>query len=341
MEAYVNSLQPPHSTYSKADEPLQSACYSRLCRHDEIMTWEGKDAAGLLAAGMKPSTLTRLLSLLPDYGNYERLSAGELDELELPRVKPVEIDLKGLTTVLFGSEQYPQRLAAISAPPPVLFVKGNLPQAAGIALIGTRQMTRIGASVASIGAKAAKELDVPVVSGLALGCDTAAHKAALEVDGLTVAVLSHGLDTTHPLENADLALSILEKGGALVSEHPPGVPPSAGRLQARNRIITGLSSVVVPCETPRGSRGTLGAIGYALSESRFLLVARVRPSYRNNPGAWLGEIAARGKIDPDLFGFSGAAAKALSQQGFLANGVAETPEELVEMLKICVWLDRR
>jgi DNA protecting protein DprA len=304
------------------------------------MTWEGKDAAGLLAAGMKPSTLTHLFSLLPDYGNYERLSAGELDELKIPRVKPAEVDLKGLTTVLFGSEQYPKRLASISAPPPILFVKGTIPAATGVALIGTRQMTRIGSSVATIGAQAAAELGVPVVSGLALGCDTAAHKAALEAGATTVAVLAHGLDTVHPLENSELALSIVENGGALVSEHPPGVPPTAGRLQARNRIITGLSSVMVPCETPRGSRGTLGAIGYALSERRFLIAPRVKPRYRNNSGAWLGEMAASGRIEPSLYGFSGVAAKTLTEQGFLANGVPETPEELIEMLKVCVWLDR-
>lgn len=304
------------------------------------MTWEGKNAAGLLAAGMKPSTLTRLLSLLPDYSNYERLSEGELKELEITRVSPLEVDLRGLTTVLFGSNEYPQHLATISAPPPVLFIKGCFPLVAGVALIGTRQMTRIGAAVASVGAKAAAELGVPVISGLALGCDTAAHKAALEVGATTIAVLAHGLDTVHPSENAELALSIVEKGGALVSEHPPGVPPTAGRLQARNRIITGLSSVMVPCETPRGSRGTLGAIGYALSERRFLIAPRVKPRYRNNSGAWLGEMAAAGRIDPSLYGFSGAAAKALSAQGFLANGVAETPEELAEMLKICVWLER-
>jgi DNA processing protein len=107
----------------------------------------------------------------------------------------------------------------------------------------------------------------PLVSGMALGIDTASHKAAL-LNGLpTVAVLAHGLDRIHPKQNIKLAQRILESGGALISEHPPRTPISKWMFAARNRILVGISAATVLAESPE-SGGSLISVKIALREGR-------------------------------------------------------------------------
>ena len=138
---------------------------------------------------------------------------------------------------------FPQTLRQLDQIPPMLWVEGSLealsdPQ---LAIVGSRNCTRGGASNARDFAKHLSASGLTISSGLALGIDAAAHEGTLASAGVTVAVLGNGLDKIYPRENSPLAQQILANGGTLVSEYPPGVPPDRHRFPARNRLIAALS----------------------------------------------------------------------------------------------------
>ncbi|NLO74838.1 MAG: DNA-protecting protein DprA [candidate division WS1 bacterium] len=143
-------------------------------------------------------------------------------------------------------EAYPCLLKRMRDRPPVLCVAGRLDEEAepSVAIVGTRSPTREGKEQARLLARACVAERLTVVSGLALGCDTWAHRGALEVEGRTVAVLGSGIRLLTPKENAELGRRIAETG-AVVSELPPWVGPSSSRLLARNRLQVALSQVVI------------------------------------------------------------------------------------------------
>ncbi len=163
----------------------------------------------------------------------------------------------GISAIALGDREYPDMLARIPDPPPVLYVRGNLMSVGihSVAVVGTRQASVAGLRIArTIGAYLARK-GYAVVSGLALGIDASAHAGALEGNGFTVAVLAHGLDTILPASNRELGLRILDAAGALVSEHAPGVPAHRAEFVRRNRIQSGLSlaSVVVESDVEGGA----------------------------------------------------------------------------------------
>lgn len=163
----------------------------------------------------------------------------------------------GYGIVTFGDDCYPQRLRNIYAPPCVLYVQGelgdtdNLPL---IAMVGTRQVTEYGLEAATQLAIGLATHGVVVVSGLALGVDTASHKGALKGNGKTIAVIGCGLDINYPASNQELR-KLIASHGAIVSEYPPGTRPTAFTFPVRNRIIAGLSlgTVVIEAGTRSGS----------------------------------------------------------------------------------------
>ncbi|SDC57121.1 DNA-processing protein DprA [Rhodococcus tukisamuensis] len=165
----------------------------------------------------------------------------------------------GARLVGYFDDDYPTSLRGIANPPAVLWIQGALPDPARrIAIVGTRSATRWGASMAASIAEAAAAAGVSVVSGLALGIDIAAHRAALAAGGHTVAVLGSGIDTPTPREHQADAHAIVEAGSCLISEVGPGTRPSARTLVARNRIQSGLSyaTVVVQCGLKSGTMTT-------------------------------------------------------------------------------------
>ena len=134
---------------------------------------------------------------------------------------------------------------------PSLFVNGKLDEMPGVAVVGTRQCTRYGIDLAeSFGAAIARS-EWTTVSGLARGIDAAAHRGCLRESGHAVAVLGSGIDVCYPKENQPILDGILEGGGAVVSEYPPGTPPDRWRFPARNRIIAAMSSAVVVVEAAK------------------------------------------------------------------------------------------
>lgn len=184
-----------------------------------------------------------------------------------------------------SNKQYPALLKEIANPPKQLYMLGLLPRSAPcIAIVGSRKFTAYGKEVTARLAYDLASIGITVVSGLALGVDTIAHKAALEANGKTVAVLGCGLDQIYPLSNRDLAKRILAGGGALLSEYEAGTPPYKSNFPARNRIITGISLGVVITEAAAHS-GALITANFALEQDRLVFAVPGAITSKSSEGA--------------------------------------------------------
>lgn len=165
--------------------------------------------------------------------------------------------------------EYPDRLKNIFDPPCVLYVRGRLfafDEEVAIAVVGTRDCTPYGLTVAERLARQLAASGALIVSGLALGADTAAHKGALRAGAPTAAVLGCGLDVVYPRENRYIYEDIAVRG-VLLSEYPPGTPAARGNFPARNRIISGICLGTVIVEAPERS-GALITARTALEQGR-------------------------------------------------------------------------
>jgi DNA processing protein len=159
------------------------------------------------------------------------------------------------------SESWPIGLNSTWDPPKSLYIRGALPVGQGVAVVGTRRMTPYGAACVRLLVPELVRLGRVVVSGLALGVDGAAHRTCLDAGGRTVAVLGTGIDddTIYPRSHFALAKEIIKSGGALISEYPEGTRGFKSNFPARNRIVVGLSEVVLVIEAPRKSGAMITA----------------------------------------------------------------------------------
>ena len=181
-----------------------------------------------------------------------------------------ELRAAGISVVLLGTEQYPPWLAAIPDPPDLLFVRGDLTTLPGVAVVGSRRATRYGLNLAKTLGGAMGRRGVVVVSGLARGIDGAVHQGVVEAGGPGVAVLGSGPDRWYPAGHRRLGEAVLESGGAVVTEYPPGTIPEPWRFPVRNRVITGLSRVVLVVEAAPGG-GALISARLGLEQGREVL----------------------------------------------------------------------
>ena len=175
----------------------------------------------------------------------------------------------GVGVTWWGGGDYPARLKQIADAPPVLYYLGQLlpGDECSVAIVGTRRPTAYGREAALALGRDLAAAGVTVVSGLALGIDGAAHRAALGVEGgRTVAVVAGGLDRVYPREHAGLFRQIRERG-AVVSEHPPGVRPDPRNFPRRNRLISGMTLGTVVVEADEGS-GARWTVYQALEQNR-------------------------------------------------------------------------
>jgi DNA processing protein len=170
--------------------------------------------------------------------------------------------------VAYSSDDYPPRLKQIPDPPLVLYVRGDVKVLSrhAVAIVGTRRPTAYGSQVAQRLAHDLAQRQLVIVSGLARGIDSAAHRGALEATGKTVAVLGSGIDVIYPRENKRLAEQVTECG-ALISEFPPGTSPAPQNFPIRNRTISGLALGVVVVEAAEYS-GSLITARLALEQNR-------------------------------------------------------------------------
>jgi len=178
--------------------------------------------------------------------------------------------LKEIKTINIQDKNYPKLLKGIKDPPEVLYVRGELnPEENCFAVVGTRMASAYGKQVALEIAGDLAEAGLTIVSGMAPGIDTFVHQATLERKGRTIAVLGTGLDekSIYPQSNLKLAKKILETGGCLISEYPPGTPGSKFTFPNRNRIISGLSLGVLVVEAKQKS-GALITAHHAFEQKR-------------------------------------------------------------------------
>lgn len=152
--------------------------------------------------------------------------------------REVKIDI-----IKYEDEKYPEQLRKIKNPPKQLYVKGNVEnlKGCGIAVIGTRNCTMYGRRMCKIFSMNLSGYNLNIISGLAKGIDTCAHKSCMDAKGKTIAVLPSGFNKVFPSENEDLLDEILKKGGTIVTEYPPDFEKTSNSCRERNRIIAGLA----------------------------------------------------------------------------------------------------
>ena len=239
----------------------------------------GDDSGTLLGT----SAVRRLLDFFESPGAALRATESDLrkvlpvETVDLVRrgADPAEVDraLKWAAedenaVLTLMDDAYPAPLLEIPDPPSVLYVRGDaaLLRRRMVAVVGSRSASHAGAHNTEIFARALSDAGLPVVSGLALGIDTAAHRGAMEGKSGTAAILATGADVSYPKENRQLAAEIV-KSGALASEYPLGAKPMTYHFPHRNRIISGLSAATLVVEATKKS-GSLITAKLALEQGR-------------------------------------------------------------------------
>jgi DNA processing protein len=238
-----------------------------------------------LTPGLGPKRILKAAQALPDLSTLFRLSLNELESLNFPAPAAqflftgkarteaerelVRVGEQKGSILTYDEEDYPEQLREIFDPPPVLWVLGDVKQLArpAIAIVGTRHPTPYGTGMAEILARDLATRGMVILSGMARGIDTAAHKGALAAGGTTVAVWGTGVDVIYPKENKSLAENILMAGGTIVSEYRLGTFPAPQNFPKRNRILSGISVGVLVVEAGENS-GTRVTARCALEQNR-------------------------------------------------------------------------
>jgi len=227
---------------------------SQLLEHFNSLEHAWKASTGeLKKSGLDSKTVENIVNLRTRIAPDE-----EMESLKKYKIKVLACD----------SPAYPQRLKEIYDYPPVLYIRGNLlrEDECCLAVVGTRRATVYGRQVTEEIVSDLARNGITIVSGLARGIDSIAHRATLEADARTMAVFACGLDIVYPAENAKLAREIMEHG-ALISEYPLGTKPKADNFPRRNRIMSGLSLGVLVIEAGESS-GALITANQALEQNR-------------------------------------------------------------------------
>ncbi len=273
--------------------------------------------------------------LLP--GNvYDKLSKARTDEYMERLFRNLEE--KEIRAVTQLDDAYPYRLRGIQEAPHTLYVRGSidLNDEKMFAIVGSRKITADGRHFTRTAAAELAEQGVTIVSGLALGADGQAHEGCLEAGGRTIAVLASSPEFVYPASHQALADRIIEEGGALLSEYPPGVHPDPRFFPRRNRIISGMSDGVLMTEGTAQS-GAMITIRYAREQLRpcFAVPGSVYSMASEGPNRMLLEgdnvtLSARQVLD--YFGWGPAEEIVPSAQAELPE-LDETSMKLVEILR--------
>ena len=230
--------------------------------------------ANMLLNVFTPEELWRadFLALMQIEGLSEQVIANmlELRDSSLISAYKDMLDKHDISYVTFNSLDYPTLLKTIHDPPMCLYYKGTLPKNTYcVGVVGSRRSSEYGQTQARRFAHDLAERGITIVSGLAKGIDSFAHRGAIEAGGLTIAVLGSGVDICYPAENRQLYCNII-KNGCVLSEFPPGTQPVAMNFPIRNRVISGLSEAIVVVEAALRS-GTSITVNMALEQGREVL----------------------------------------------------------------------
>lgn len=255
-----------------------------------------------MTPGVGPRAATKLLER---FGSADSVFHARRPELESLRLRPETIEsiIKrefhdkadeelqrvrdiGGDVLILDDGSYPYLLREIADPPITLYVRGDWQgcfDAPCVAVIGSRKCSTYGENASAMLARDLAERGLCIVSGLARGIDTAAHKGALKAGGKTIAVLGTGIDSVYPKENARLVDEILSGGGAVVTQFPLGTPPLKDNFPYRNRIISGLSHGVLIVEASERS-GSLITARLATEQDREVMAVPGNITSRNSFG---------------------------------------------------------
>src|SRR5687768_15191281 len=239
-----------------------------------------------MTPGIGPMAATKLLERFGSPGAVFHATRAELEALrlkpesiesiikrdfhdraskELDRVKQLGGDV-----LILDDGSYPSLLREIDDPPPVLYVKGDWQacvEQPGVAVIGSRMCSTYGENASEMLSRDLASRGITIISGLARGIDSAAHRGAINGKGRTIAVMGTGIDAVYPKENNRLVREILDSGGCIVSQFPLGTPPLKDNFPYRNRIISGLSLGVLIVEASERS-GSLITARLAMEQNR-------------------------------------------------------------------------
>jgi len=272
----------------------QSAVSEQLS--EDRLAW----LALVLTPGLGPRRILEAMRVLESAAQVFRLTLTELEGLRFPsdaaqfvfngkarhaaEVECANVAAQGARLLMHGDAEYPERLREIYDPPPVLWVRGavGLLSRPSIAVVGTRHPSPYGSGMAEMLSRDLAARRLLIVSGMARGVDTCAHKGALAARMPTVAVWGTGIDVVYPKENKKLAEEILATGGAIVSEVPLGTFPAPQNFPRRNRILSGLAVAVLVVEAAENS-GTRVTARCAEEQNRDLYAV---PGNVTNKGAW-------------------------------------------------------
>lgn len=269
---------------------------------------------------------------------------------------------KKISYVCLSEDSYPALLKQIPNPPILLYVKGNLRllgdmsslaselapaqtstrtrsytssrYSGSIAIVGTRKMTSYGRETTDLFATNLTQAGFIIVSGMALGVDGQAHKSCLEVDGKTIAVLGNGVDLPFPASNKYLYDKIISLGGAVISEFPPGEPPSKGTFPARNRIIAGISQAVLVTQGAEDS-GSMITANFAIKFGRpvFAVPGPITSSLSKGPNDLIRK-GARLVFDPsDILQELGIKNHELRDRTKKFGGLTKDEKSIVSLLE--------
>ena len=256
----MESILAPASPRTQALFLLSLARNFHPPQHDRVVTQLG--------------SLEALLEASEDELRRLELTGGQLQRLLDVRASAdparalERLAAQGIQVVGYGDEAYPELLAPLPDAPLLLYCKGDtsIMRSHGVAIVGSRKCSETGLRLAREFGRDLAEVGIPVVSGLALGIDGAAHSGALDAGGPTVAVLGCGVDTIYPPEHHELYARLCEQA-LVISEYAPGTEPRKEHFPQRNRIISGLSRGVLVVEAALGS-GALITARQALEQGR-------------------------------------------------------------------------
>lgn len=277
--------------------------------------------------------------------NMTTLFAAFRNRYSFSRTKALLIE-KQITIIVQSDPRFPKKLREISDCPICIYIRGSINALHGsfpLAVVGTRNPTAYGISVARLFTTALVESGCSIISGMALGIDAEAHRACLASKGVTVAVLGCGVDICYPASHWQLYQNIIESGGAVISEFPPGKGAGKGQFVARNRLIAGLSNGVMVVEGRKDS-GSLTTAAHAARYGRdvFAPPCPITSPYSEAPNMLIQQGAVAVVSPQDILAYygiktgkraqiqtrstAGLNTREVKTIGYINNGICEADE---------------
>jgi DNA processing protein len=262
----------------------QIIALQRLISIDEMMSYSAACKHSTDATPKTASQTVQVMEALHEQGILKRSYAVSEVQKALSEADRIidESEEQDIEIITYFDDSFPEPLRHIKqknkyACPLVLYYKGkirNVNLMEAIAIIGTRRPTDDGLKMGEYYGEYFADQGFNIVSGLAAGCDTAAHRGALKAHGITTAFLAHGLDMVHTSQNKSLAERIIATGGVLVSEYPAGTPVSSQNLVERNRLQAGLADALILIQTDIKKGGSMHAVNTAIENGKPVFAVR-------------------------------------------------------------------